>query len=494
MKRITIGSLLFAVLVVGMTVPPAVAVDTGTASSVGSGQAAGMVVQENGTQSGSGSNVNVTVGQQLSTVIDVSSDEVRTDFENTAFEVSIESDSEEERVEAVAERAETLRERAEDIREEYDEATEEYEAGDISRSEYAQRLATLNARAANVADSNEQLQRRAANVSALELQAAGVNQSALDEAVNDLSSVSGSGTTALLERFTGESRGEIELETAGGLSIEVASEDGERSREVERTRDGDRSITVSQSAALETAQAALSTPENGTWEHSESSVKEDEGAYEFEFALRNAAGQTGEAEVRIDGSTGEVYKLEEEIEAEDEADDEREDDREDEREDEADDEREDDREDDEREDKRDDADAIRNLSVETTLEGETATAVVNYDGSAVANATVSANDRVVGTTNADGTVTFIFDVRETDELELDVRKGEFEAELEYEVRDGSLTLTEDAHESEDETEPVDDGDEEPDDDDETETESVDDGDEEPDDDDETETESEVEDT
>ncbi|QLG50477.1 DUF7096 domain-containing protein [Natrinema halophilum] len=367
MKRTTIGFVLIAMLTIGMTIPGAATSVTSDHSAAASSGAAEIEGQENAIQTDSDSSVDVTVGQQLSTVIGVSSDEVQTDFENTAFEVSVEEASEEEQAEAVAERAEELREEAEDIREEYEDATEEYEEGDISKSEYAQRLATLNARATNIADSYEQLQRRAANVSASELRSSGVDPATLDDPIDNVSSVSGTGAAALLDRFTGEAEGEIELETADGLSIEVTGEDGERSRELERTRDDDRTISVSQSTALQTARKAIATPETGDWQHVESSVKDHEGAYEFEFALRNAPDQTGEAEVRVDGSSGKVYKLEEEIEARD-GDDEDEDEREDDDEREDEDEREDD---DEREDEDEETETeTENEETETETENE----------------------------------------------------------------------------------------------------------------------------
>ncbi|MFC7132462.1 MULTISPECIES: DUF7096 domain-containing protein [Salinibaculum] len=493
--------LLAAVVVVGLTVPAA-------ALAAGTGQVApdvdsGAAVAPQATQNDS--TVNVTVGQQLSTVLSVSSDEVQTDFENTAFELSVERPGVEERAEAIADRAEELRERAEDIREAYAEATEEYGDGDIGKSAYAQRLATLNARATNLQASYDALQQRAANLSALELRAAGVNESALRAAVENLSSVSGSGAKALLAQFTGEARGEIELETADGLEIEVEGEDGERSREFERPRDDDRNFTVAQADALTTARDALSTPDDGRWVLTKTKVKEYEGAYEFEFALRNAS-QTGEAEVRVDASTGEVYRLEEEIEAPDEDDEDGED---------RDEERDDDRElalvvaegapapnatvtlqvldggdpvenvalslNDEQvgttdangtvtvslpesgeaklavesgdaeaelefEFEEDDDEVFRNLHVDATLDDGTVTVTVSYDGSAVANASVYANGQAVGTTDADGRVTFAVDANATEDLEVEVVKGEFEAELEYDIENGSLALTEDARE------------------------------------------------
>ncbi|MEF8883392.1 MAG: hypothetical protein V5A34_12820, partial [Halapricum sp.] len=323
MNRTTIGTMLLAAIVVaGMTVP--VMALSGQPSTNDSG--AVMAAQTQNETETNGTSVNVTVGQQLSTVIDVSSDEVQTDFENTAFELSIETESEEAQAEAVADRAEEIRERAEDIREDYEEATSAYEAGEITRTQYAQRLATLNARASNLLDSYEQLRQHSANVSALELRAAGLNQSALETSIEDLRSVNGTGAAALLKQFTGQSEGEIELETENGLSIEVESEDGERSREFERSRDDDDNVTVNQSVALETARSALSTPDNGSWVLTGSTVEYEDGSYAFEFALRNASGLTGEAEVAVDGSTGGIFELEEEIEPREERDeDERED-------------------------------------------------------------------------------------------------------------------------------------------------------------------------
>jgi hypothetical protein len=516
MKAKSLGYLLFTLfLAVGLTVPAAAVSTPNSVSATDGNAAVAATAQENATQNNS--SVNVTVGQQLSTVIDVSSDEVQTDFENTAFEVSVEGANEEEQAEAIADRAEELRERAEDIREDYEEATEAYEEDEISKSEYAQRLATLNARATNLLNSYEQLRQRAQSVSALELRAAGMNQSALRASVENLSSVSGTGAAALLKQFTGQSEGEIELETADGLSIEIQSEDGEQSREIERPRDDDRNITVSQADALDTARAALSTPENGSWTLTEAKIKQDEGAYEFAFVLRGADNQTGEAEVSVDGSSGEVFSLEEEIERRDAEDEEDDEEREDEGEDREDDEDEEDGElamvvsegtpspnatvtitvlsngapaenvtvflneqavgttgsdgtvtvtlpesgeaeltaqkgdaegelEFEFEEEDEESEVFRQLNVDASLTDDTVSVTVSYNGSGVANATVYANGQAVGTTSSDGTVTFMIDANSTEELELEVVKGAFEAELEFTVQNGSLTLTEEAHE------------------------------------------------
>lgn len=510
--------LLVAALVVGTLVPAgAVAVISG----VQPGQGAAT------TQAGNGS-VNVTAGAQLATVLSVTSDDVQTEVEETGFEFSFErTESDERRAEAVAERAEQLRERAERIREEYEAATEAYREGDLTRDEYARRLATLNARAENLLASYERLQQRAGNLSALELRAAGLNRTALRQAVADLDSVTGVGASALLRRFTGQSEGELELETNGGLSIEVESEDGERSREIERPQDDDADITVNQSTALDTARDALTTPEEGRWALTSAGIDREDGTYAFEFRLRTN-NSTGTAEIEVDGSSGEVFSLEEEIEPRG--------DDEDDEDDEA--EVPEDDEDDElavllaegtpganetvtirvladgapasnvtvavngepvgttdangtvtvtlpeRSDieitaergeaegelafelggEDEDEEVFRKLNVSASLDDGTATVRVTFDGSGVANATVSANSEAVGTTGDDGTVTFDL-ANDTEDLEIEVVKGEFETEVEFQVQDGSLIKVEEEREADDED---DEGDEEtPDDEEET---------------------------
>lgn len=517
----SVASILLAlVAVTGMAVPAmALSVGPGDASPPSPGDVTRTGTVPAAQLAQSDSDVNVTVGQQLSTVIDVSSGEVQTDFENTAFEVTFERSGDERRAEAVADRADELRDRAESIREEFREATEAVQEGELSRSEYARRLAALNARATNLLDSYDQLRQRAANVSALELRAAGVNQSTLSASVTNLSGVTGTGVGALLNRFTGESEGEVRIETENGLSIEVEREGGERSREFERLRDGDNALTVDQSSALETARAALSSPETGTWVVTGSTVRGDEGRYEFAFALRNATGLTGEAVVDVDGSSGNVFALEEEIESRGDEDDEDDEDAEaDGRSDaggrEADSDEElaivvadgtpargetitvqvladgspvenatvslDDRtvgktdgngmavvqlpaaekaaltarvgdaegelefefEEVEEDDFRDE------LTTDLTLESGTVSGTVSYDGNRVDNVSVYANGRAVGSTGSDGTVSFAIDAETTEELELELVKGAFEADLTYLVRNGTLVRAESTAEDE----------------------------------------------
>ena len=359
---------------------------------------------------GSGSNgsaedaVSVTAGAQLSTVLSVTSDDVYSEVEETAFEVEYERG--EGRAEAVAERAEAVRERAANVHEDYREALEAYREGDLDRSEFARRLAALNARAGNVLEAHGRLERRAATLSALDLRVAGFNRTALTRAVASLDDVRGTGTSALLAQFTGQRRGAVELQTNGGLSIQVSSEDGERSREFEHGQDGDTAVTVNQGVALETARGALTDVENGSWVLTDAGVDGEDGTYEFAFALR-ADGQTGEAEVGIDGSSGQVFSLEEEVEPADDS---------------------------EGEPETGDADSESDELVLVVTDGQpapnaTVTVRAFADGQAVANASVAVDGEAVGETAADGTLTLT--LPDAGDVTLAAERGGAEAELEF---------------------------------------------------------------
>lgn len=514
--RPLLSVLVVTLVVVGAAGLVAIAAPVG-AQTTGDPGANGSAADGSGANATTDGSVSVTAGAQLSTVLSVTSDDVHAEVEETAFEVEYERG--EGRAEAVAERAEAVRERAEAVRENYREALEAYREGDLDRSEFARRLAALNARAGNVIEAYDRLERRAANVSAFDLRAAGLNRTALERAVTSLDDVRGTGAGALLAQFTGERRGEVELEVNGGLSIEVSSEGGERSREFEREPDGDTAVTVNQSAALETARAALTDVGNGSWVLTDASIDSEDGTYEFEFVLR-AGGLTGEAEVGIDGSSGEVFNLEEETEPADGGAGEP-DDGEEERESDEDDEEgdgDDDREDREFEelsllvadgqpgpnetvtvrvladgravanasvavdgeavgetgddgtlaltlpaagdvtvtavaggeeatldvglgdDRALEAEFERNFAFSATLEDGTVSVRAAYGGDGIPDATVYADGEAVGRTDADGSLRF--DVGDVgDDLELDLVKGAFEAEYEFAVENGSLTLT-----------------------------------------------------
>lgn len=101
-------------------------------------------------------------------------------------------------------------------------------------------------------------------------------------------------------------------------AIEKPSQEQESEGEVkiDKERDDNDNITINKSDAEQTARNVLSTPEQGEWMLEDSETEEDDGYFKFEFVLEGVNNTEGEAEVRVDGSTGEVFRHEEEIERE----------------------------------------------------------------------------------------------------------------------------------------------------------------------------------
>lgn len=94
-----------------------------------------------------------------------------------------------------------------------------------------------------------------------------------------------------------------------------------------------------------------------------------------------------------------------------------------------------------------DEDLSEKLTVDATIENETVTMTVTYDGEHVENASVTVNERAVGVTDSDGTVAFTVDTDETEELDLLITKGEVEIERTYIIQDGDITLEDEDDES-----------------------------------------------
>ncbi|SIR82358.1 peptidase associated/transthyretin-like domain-containing protein [Natronorubrum thiooxidans] len=486
MKR---TQLLTVLVVVGLLVGsiPSAALAAGAA-----GTGANAVAQADESNSNSSE---ATTGQQLATVIEVTDDEVSGDIESASLESVLAQSNESERAAVLADRAASLRERANETVATQQEATTAYETGDLTRTEYAQRLAVLSSRANTVDRGFDRLDEHAADVSALELRAAGYDRSANDAAREQLRKLTSTGASALLAQYTGEQRGEFSLETTDGLSIETENEDGERSRELEREQPGNGTFQIPQSEALTAATDPLSTADEGEWTLRSVDRDEDDGYFEFEFTFFGPD-TTGEAEVSVDGETGDVFEFEEELEPRD-ADDNDEiplsislvegtaapntsvtfavtaagdpiegatveiddqavgetdatgritvtlpDD------DEADVEVEDGDREGELEltlrsttsEEAADEEINEKLSVTGSVDNGTVTVAVGYDGEGVSGVTVLADGDRVGTTGEDGTLSFDAEPGD-DELEVTVLKGEFEAELEFEISaDGALEL------------------------------------------------------
>jgi len=369
---------------------------------------------ENATSDDDGNTTSrATVGQQLATVIAVTDDEVSGDVESSSLEAALEGANESERAAVLTARSAALRERADEIVADQREARVAYEDGEITRGEFAQRIAVLAGQAQTVDRGFDQVADNADDVSAIELRAAGYDQRANADARQRLNRVTGSGATALLAQYSGESAGEFSLEVDGGVSIEVESEDGERSREIEREQPGDGSFEVSQSAALTAATQELSTDPDGEWALRSADRDEDDGYYEFEFEFLGP-NTTGEAEVSVDGQTGEVFELEEERESRERDDDDA-----------------DDADDDGEEDESRLSVSIANGTAEP---GATVTLRVTAAGEPVEGATVELDDETVGTTDANGEI--VVTLSDDDEVDIDVEDGDREGELELSIGSG----------------------------------------------------------
>lgn len=357
--------------------------------------------------SSNNSSVTVGVGRQLSTVMVEVDSNVRTDFEEFSFDDSFEDADTSSRARLVAERADAVVEQAAALRRDYRVATVAYEQGDISRTTYAQYLATLNVRAENIESSIDRVQAKATSVSALDLRAAGYSVSEIRRAERAIDELTGAGVSELRQRFTGHGTGDVNVDREdGGLTVRVSSQNGDVTREIERERDAEDSISVDQTAALETARNALDAPGTGTWSLEHSSIHRGDGGYEFTFVL-TGTNATGTAEVSVDGSTGAVYSLEAEVDAPggDDSDDDSDTERGDSDGDSDSEISDSDDEDDEGE-FTERGGALTVLATGGISESGSQTTVRVMDGGApVRGAVVTVNGQAVGTTDADGTIT-----------------------------------------------------------------------------------------
>lgn len=341
-----------------------------------------------------------TTGQQLATVIAVTDEEVTSDIEQTTFEAGLTADNESARAQLLAERAATLRNQTETLLRAQQNATGAYLAGELTRGEFAQRLAVLGARAKSVDRGFTRLDERARNASALELRAAGFDREGNTQAQTSVQRLSSAGVNGLLAQYTGAQRGSFSLEANGGLSIAVEGEDGERTREFERAQPGNGTFEVSQSTALAAATAQLDTDRDGNW--TLRAVDRDEaGYYEFEFRFFGP-NTTGEAEVSVDGQTGAVFELESELDVRERA-------------------------------EREDGPLAISIVDGDVEPGANVTLAVRAAGEPVDGAAVSLGEETVGETDASGQITL--QLPDAEAVEIEAEHGDREGELELRLRD-----------------------------------------------------------
>ncbi|MEZ3143016.1 hypothetical protein [Halobaculum sp. MBLA0143] len=370
-------------------------------------------------------NVTAGVGRQLATTLTAAGESVRGNVSRATFRERFRRANETVRAGLLADRAAVLTARVAAVDADAANLTAAYRAGNLSATEFAFQTALVTVRAESVAAELRRLRSLATNVSGLELAAAGYDGDRVRAALATAESASGPAATALRRQFTRGGDSRVAVAGAGrGLSV---AGDGGASREFERPPDGNSSLTVDGATALATARGALSTA--GSWTLRETAVDAADGTYEFEFRLA-ADDETGEASVTVDGSTGAVVALEEEIETErgppddvpgrgdggDDEDGDEGDTGEDEGDENSDEEDEgdqggsdegDDEDTDDTDDDRSEAGAAAGLAVVLAGQptaGETVRVTV-LDRGPVANATVSVDGAAVATTDATGTAT-----------------------------------------------------------------------------------------
>ncbi|ERG89741.1 MAG: hypothetical protein J07HX5_01913, partial [halophilic archaeon J07HX5] len=397
----TLLVVLTAAVVLGMALPAGAVVEP----AEGADQTA---------QQSAGQTISVGAGQQLSTVLAVTGEEVRTEAAAAGFEQQLNKTAATQKGELIAERATALAERATELRDRYDELTAALRDGDIDGVEYAQRIASLTTQVTAVETGVTRVTERAATVPDAERQALNITATDLGQIADEAAPLSGQTPDAVLSQFTGEVDGEIEITVNAVLEIEVTNENGDQSTQIERPRDRDgdnedrnndssRGYALNQSDALAIATDALSEPSQGAWVLT--SISADDSAYELEFVFQGPG--DGEAEVAVDGQTGTVFEFEESIEApgEDEGDD--------------------------GENNND-----KQLAIQVTDgdpgPGAEITLTVTRNGEPVSGVTVELEENVVGTTGENGSLTLTLPGGEAD---IKAADGEAEGESEDEDED-----------------------------------------------------------
>ncbi|ERH08549.1 MAG: hypothetical protein J07HX64_00290 [halophilic archaeon J07HX64] len=406
-------SQLRSVLVIALVVAVAVGVTAAPAASAGLAGAGGIVNDQAaqdqstvGAQESADGGVSVGVGAQLSMAMTATTDEIRTAADTAGFEQRVSQSDVTERANVVADRAAELDDRAAELRADYDDSTVAFETGEIDASAYAQEIASLTSEATATATAVEGLNETAATLQAPERQALGITAEDFDATLEQISPLLGETPKSILSQYIGEIDGEIQVSADGGVEI-TTSTNGDTTRQLAQPRDNESgSYNISQAEALDTATSALSE-QDGEWVLTSTTTAD--GAYEFEFVY-NGTG-TGEASVSVDGKTGAVFELEESLEFDDGGDE---------------------NEDDENENNEDNESS---LDVEVAVDNGSATITAFLSNSTIEGANVTVNGEFVGTTDANGTISYNV-TADTEDLEIKIEHNGSEAEIQYDLGNG----------------------------------------------------------
>jgi len=273
------GAWLVAVAVlVLLTAGPVVAADNSTENASGNGSF------DNGTFENGSGDVDLSIGQMVSSTIHMHRAEFESDLENEEFEIDVESEGEE----AVTRRIEELRNRTEELRQEKEQLQEAMRNGSIDRRNYVLRHAEIQAQIQN-------LKRSIAKVRSLNKVQGGERE--VERINSTIGNMTGAASKSLPYAVLG--RGQVKVEISNGALELKVERDGDEffERDLPAGFDGNGSV-ISPDNATEIALNQF----GDNW--TVSKLELDHGRYEIELRARG-----GEGEIKIDAGTGTVLEM-----------------------------------------------------------------------------------------------------------------------------------------------------------------------------------------
>lgn len=177
---------------------------------------------------------NLTVGEQISSVMSAQEAEVTSEIERHAFGQAIaNADSDEERAEIIANRTEELKSDVDERLSDKEELRSEYKAGNISRAEYVSELAAHGVEAKHVNESVDEINETAGELPEELLEENGVNTTALNTLRNEAANMTGPEVAAVAQTIAGGAPIDIpgpndipgQGEAGGGDNLPIGDDD-----------------------------------------------------------------------------------------------------------------------------------------------------------------------------------------------------------------------------------------------------------------------------
>lgn len=420
------------------------------------------VDERNDTEENSTENsVEIGVGQSLSVAVDNVSAQVEKQVSDVARTRSLgEASSESERSKILSEDLNSTLEQAREVNKDYQSLVDEYKDGNISRSELVTELAKLSNRADRIEDNLDSIRYASQFIPKEELNSTGVNEQSIENARKNIGVV-GSDVAKVAKQAALDPNAKVSVvANKTGLTLAVERSDGRSYNGVEKEKPEHGQFNISADDALKLAADKYGFNES---DYETSVEKDDDGYYEVE-----AENETIEYEVIVDGQDGSFLGFEKSVNRRGPPED---------TPSEEDDERgppEDvprgppewaDNGDDRRgpptdvprdsSDEDEDDDDTEELTIETegaVQQNSTTSFTVTYEnGTAVSQADVLVNGESNGQTNETGVIEIT--IPDSEDVEIEVNKGDFEGEVEYEFEDTEDESEQESDGEKDELEP-----------------------------------------